>query len=155
MKIKPDFKVLSINDYFHQFLELNKSLPNFTPTGTGTSEGLPKELIEFLSSEAESLVKFSAHIENEKAKLTEFYQNLKQQVLNVIEDKMNEAVTALVSQLQLLKSNFNELNHQIEVFFNGKFPETFSSLDEVIAKANKFTSESGVCYLHPIFECSN
>ena len=143
LQIKPHFKVLPINDYLKQFLELDKSLPNFTSTTTtAKSEGFPDEINGFLSSESESLVKLSSHLEEEKVKIIKFYENLKQEVLKAIDSKKNDAIATLDSQLQLLKTNFNLLRNQSEFVFNGRFPVTFGSVDEAISKANKFASES-------------
>ena len=53
LEIKPTFKVLSLVYHFNQFLELRKSLPNFTSANADTSEGVPDEIKGFLSSESD------------------------------------------------------------------------------------------------------
>ena len=102
VEIKPEFKVVSLHDYFNQFLELNRKLPNFASATTETSEGIPDELNELLNSESEALVKLKAHIETEKTKVDKYYDNVKEELLRIIDEKKTNALSSLDDQLQTI-----------------------------------------------------
>lgn len=81
-------------------------------------ESAPNNLIEFLSSENESVEKLSYHIEKEKEKVGEAFNNILQEFTLLCHSKKEEIFRQLDKQVLTLKLNYNYYKSKIDKYYN-------------------------------------
>ena len=86
-------------------------------------------------------MQLSSHIEQEKIKIVNYYDHLKAEILKMIDDKRNDALSLLNDQLETLQFSLNLLKYQSEAIFNGRCVLSFESLDKAITKVNQCSIE--------------
>ena len=101
-------------------------------------QNYPPELEDILKSEQETIEKLAAHIEKEKQKVDEVYEQVKERVLMILQKKRLELLALLDGQLHTFKQNYKRLKTKINKFFHGESENAFNTKDELIDKINNF-----------------
>ena len=101
-------------------------------------QNYPPELEDILKSEQETIEKLAAHIEKEKQKVDEVYEQVKERVLMILQKKRLELLALLDGQLHTFKQNYKRLKNKINKFFHGENENTFGSKEDIFNKINNF-----------------
>mmetsp|Transcript_9917 Transcript_9917/g.11267 ORF Transcript_9917/g.11267 Transcript_9917/m.11267 type:complete len:490 (-) Transcript_9917:127-1596(-) len=98
----------------------------------------PLEIIPILDNEEANLAKLAEHIEKEKQKIEEVYEQVKERVLLVLQKKRVELTSQLDAQLHTFKQNYARLKNKVNKFFHGQNDNSFTSKEDLFTKMNSF-----------------
>lgn len=101
-------------------------------------QNYPPELEEILKAEDETVKRLAEHIEKEKQKVDEVYEQVKEKVLMVLQKKRVELLSLLDGQLHTFKQNYRRFKNKINKFFHGESEDGFKTKGELIDKINSF-----------------
>lgn len=102
-------------------------------------QNYPSEISEILDSEDASIAKLAEHIEKEKQKVEDAYEQVKERVLLVLQKKRVELTSLLDAQLHVFKQNYKRMKNKVNKFFHGESENNFTTKSDLFAKMNSFS----------------